>query len=97
MLKLVEKVEKEYLNIHIGMSNVRTVLLAQGKCNQAEWTYRPTLELMKLLGKEHPNTLLAMISMGTVLLSQRKYKEAGQSYRPTLGYLLFLVSWLINK
>jgi tetratricopeptide (TPR) repeat protein len=77
-LALGEKVlDQEHPGTLTSMSNLASLLMNQGKYDDAEPILRQTLALReKALGQEHPGTLIRMNNLAFLLTSQGKYEEA---------------------
>lgn len=78
---------KEHPNTLTSMDNLASVLVNQGKCNEAEEMHRQELELCeKAVGKEHTHTLISMSNLAVVLNNQGKYAEAEEMDRQVLKF-----------
>jgi Tfp pilus assembly protein PilF len=68
-----------------SISNLGSVLVDQGKYEEAEAMHRQALQgREKVLGPEHPDTLTSISNLGLVLARQGKYEEAEAMHRQAL-------------
>jgi tetratricopeptide (TPR) repeat protein len=80
-----EVLGKEDVSTTASLGLLGTVLIDQGKYEQAEEIYGQALRLREtVLGKEHLSILTSMNNLATVLSDHGKY-EAEEMHRQTLG------------
>jgi len=76
---------EEHPDTLTSISNMGTLLRAQGKLSEAEPYYREGLEnLRRVLGEEHPDALTSISNMGVLLNTQGKLSEAATYFREAL-------------
>src|SRR6266480_144644 len=81
----LQKVGRDHPSALTSVSNLASVLGAQGKYEAAEEMNRRALEgYEKVLGKDHPSTLMSVNSLALALRAQGKYEAAEEMNRRAL-------------